>query len=212
MEKEIEYHIANGLMKVSQALKTGDWEKFSEKGITPTQKQILVYLYKRKRGVETSLTDLVNHLVSTPATVSDIVQKMINKDLLKKNHALDDKRKIVIQLTPKGKALSKQAEEWSNFLISSVQELGEDEKKIVLKALLKIVKNLQDQGKVSFVRMCLTCQYFRPNQHKDPNKPHHCSFIDAPLAHEQLRLDCSDHEQVESAEIQSNWNIFLKTE
>jgi hypothetical protein len=47
--------------------------------------------------------------------------------------------------------------------------------------------------------MCVTCRYFRPHVHSDPERPHHCAFVDAPFGDRALRLDCRDHEAKEEA-------------
>ncbi len=208
MENTIDEHITNGLVKISQALKSGDWENFAKKGITPTQKQVMVFLNKRKKSIPASLTDIAENLAFSPATASDVVQKLVDKGLVQKESAPDDKRKIMIRLTKKGQSLSGQVMDWSNFLTSAVGGLSDKEKSIFLGGLIKIIKSLQDQGKIPFVRMCLTCNYFRPNQHKNTKRPHHCAFVDEPLAHEQLRLDCDDHEQLEKSGSIDVWNKF----
>jgi hypothetical protein len=41
--------------------------------------------------------------------------------------------------------------------------------------------------------MCATCVFFRPDVHDDPERPHHCAFVDAPFGDRQLRLDCDDY-------------------
>jgi hypothetical protein len=38
--------------------------------------------------------------------------------------------------------------------------------------------------------------------------PHHCAFVDAPLANEQLRIDCPEHELASDAVRHEHWLRF----
>lgn len=84
--------------------------------------------------------------------------------------------------------------EWPDLLLGAVGVLDEAEAAVFLKALLKVIRQLQERGRISPARMCVTCRYFRPDVHDDPERPHHCAFVDAPFGDRNLRVDCGDHE------------------
>jgi len=62
-----------------------------------------------------------------------------------------------------------------------------------------MIAALQEQGRIPVARMCPTCRFFRPNVHDDPERPHHCAFVDAPFGDRSVRIDCPDHEPAASS-------------
>ncbi|MGH3013133.1 MAG: MarR family winged helix-turn-helix transcriptional regulator, partial [Gaiellaceae bacterium] len=80
---------------------------------------------------------------------------------------------------------------------------------VFLRGLTKMIRVLQEQGRIPPARMCATCRYFRPNAHRDSERPHHCAFVDAPFGGGELRLDCADQEPLPPHEARALWNAFL---
>jgi hypothetical protein len=62
----------------------------------------------------------------------------------------------------------------------------------MLVALTKLIRELQQQRRISVARMCVTCSYFRPNVHHGA-APHHCDFIGKPISDRDLRIDCAEY-------------------
>jgi hypothetical protein len=56
--------------------------------------------------------------------------------------------------------------------------------------------------------MCVSCRFFRPFQHDDLARPHHCAFVDAPFGDGELRLDCPDFQTAGADQAALNWQIF----
>jgi hypothetical protein len=56
--------------------------------------------------------------------------------------------------------------------------------------------------------MCLSCQYFRPNQHDNADRPHHCDYLKVPLGDRSLRLDCHVFEPASTAQVNAAWANF----
>jgi len=196
--KDLAARVTMGLTKIGQALKSQSWQDASPAGLSPTQAQILSIL--RTRDAEgMRLSSVAKELAVTPATASDAVTALVEKGLVEKKKAADDRRAIAITLTPSGRQQAEQVSGWSDFLKVAVDELSPEEQAIFLQGLIKIISKLQEQGQIPFARMCLTCQYFRPNMHGDSTKPHHCEFINAPLANQDLQVNCPDHLPQESA-------------
>ena len=42
--------------------------------------------------------------------------------------------------------------------------------------------------------MCLTRRFFRRATHSGSGHPPHCALVDIPMADDQLRADCAEHE------------------
>lgn len=180
-----------GLTKVSLAIKHQTWQAADALGLSPTQGHILAVLKHRSSTMR--LADIAQTLTITPATTSDAVRVLVDKGLVQKERATDDRRAIAIGLTAAGQQQAEVIADWSDFLLTAVQELSAAEQTVFLEGLIKIIGNLQQQGKISVARMCLTCQHFRPNVHTDARHPHHCMFIDAPIGGQQLQIDCPDY-------------------
>jgi len=142
------------------------------------------------------LSAIASQLGVTPATASDAVKVLVEKGLVQKGKAEDDRRAIAIRLTLIGRNYAQKVARWADFLEVAVDELTPEEKRVFLRGLIKIIHKLQEQGQISVARMCVTCQYFRPNIYDDAEYPHHCAFVDAPFGDRHLKVDCPEHRLV----------------
>jgi DNA-binding MarR family transcriptional regulator len=184
--------VAVGLAKIGQALKSQAWYNAGALGLSPTQGQILALLQTRNlSGMR--LSAVAQDLGITPATASDAVTSLVDKGLLQKTKADDDRRAIALTLTSLGQQQADQVSDTSEFLRVAVGELSPDEQTRCLQTLIKIIAKLQVQGQISTARLCVTCQYFRPHVYADSRYPHHCAFVDAPFGDQHLQVDCPDH-------------------
>ena len=203
----LEQRIIVGLSKIGLALKSRSWQDAGQKGLTPTQGQILALLrFKGAGGMRLSV--LANELGVSAATSSDAVTTLVEKGLVQKCKAVDDGRAIAISLTTQGQQSAAQASDWPDFLLDAVGELSEAEQEVFLKGLIKMIRKLQDQKQISVARMCVNCSFFRPNVYDNVDHPHHCAFVDAPFGDQQLQLDCPDQIAAESTTVQQNWKIL----
>jgi DNA-binding MarR family transcriptional regulator len=187
---EIDHHILIGLEKIGMALKSQSWQDAGQQGLTPTQGQILNLLVNTG-GV--GLSEVAKNLGVTAATASDAVAALVDKGLVQKTRSPADGRAIAITLTTSGQQSAGQTATWSNFLLTSMDELSAEEKVIFLRGLIKIIKKLQEQGKISVAKMCVTCSFFQPDRYPDSEQPHHCGLVDAPFADGNLRITCAEH-------------------
>jgi DNA-binding MarR family transcriptional regulator len=191
---EIDHHILIGLEKIGMALKSQSWQDAGDQGLTPTQGQILTLL-GNTGGVR--LSEVAKNLGVTAPTASDAVASLVGKGLVQKTRALADGRAISITLTTPGQQAAGQTATWSDFLLTTVDELTAEEKVIFLRGLIKIIKKLQEQGKISVAKMCVTCSFFQPDRYPDSEQPHHCGLVDAPFADGNLRITCAEHVSAE---------------
>jgi hypothetical protein len=93
-------------------------------------------------------------------------------------------------------------------LLAAVDALDPAEQAVFLRALTRIIRELQERGEITVARMCASCRFFRPDVHADRARPHHCAFVDAPFGDRELRLDCADQEPLEPAEAAALWAAF----
>ncbi|WP_144440539.1 hypothetical protein [Limnochorda pilosa] len=63
----------------------------------------------------------------------------------------------------------------------------------LLQGLLELIAALNRAGVITVARTCLTCRFFEPAA-PSGSGVHRCRLLEKPLAAEDLRVDCPDHE------------------
>jgi DNA-binding Lrp family transcriptional regulator len=145
--------------------------------------------------------------ISEP-TACDAVQTLVKKGLVKKVRSTADHRARAISLSVQGRREAARAAGWPDFLAEAVETLPAAEQEALLRALVKTIRALQEAREIPVSRMCVTCQYFRPNVHDDPRRPHHCAYVDAPFGDTLLRIECGEHVPATVEAQTENWHIF----
>jgi DNA-binding MarR family transcriptional regulator len=208
LNEPLEKRVVTGLLKIGLAMKSQAWQGAGIKGITPTQAQIITLL--SQSPIPMRLSEISKALAVTPATASDAVTTLVDKGLVQKGKAANDARAMAITLTDRGKREADEVAGWPDFLMTAVEELSEEEQKIFFRSLLKMIRILQQRGQIPVSQMCVTCRFFQPHVHQDPDRPHHCAFVDAPFGDRDLRLECPDHFQARPETVAKNWQKFRK--
>ena len=119
-------------------------------------------------------------------------------------------RARLLRLTAGGRRLAVKARAWPEFLTQAVGALTLDEQATLLTALMKMIRTLQQEGQIPVQRMCITCTHFRPHV-REGATPHHCAFVDAPVAESNLRLDCTEHGPASEEQQRLHWARFAPT-
>lgn len=200
--------IAVGLNKVGLALKFQGWQAAGERGLSPLQGQILAMLTTARRGLKPSV--IAERLAVSAPTISDSVKTLTTKGFVERRADEQDARVSLVVLTAKGRLEARTTAGWPDFLAGAAEALGEAEQEAFWRGLMKMIATLQREEQIPISQMCLTCRHFRPNAHRDPNLPHHCAFIDAPMGARHLRLDCAEHDEAPTAERESTWSTFTR--
>lgn len=200
----LERRVATGLHKLGLAMKHQTWLQAAGDGLSPTQGQILAAL-----ALDGPLTgsELAARLGVTLPTVSEAVRALVDKKLVDKKPDPRHPRASLLALTAVGRSRAARASAWPEFLAAAVTSLSAAEQQAFLSGLVKMIRTLQERGQIPTTRMCITCVHFRPNVNEGP-RPHHCAFVDAPMAAEHLRLDCADHEPAAADEQARTWERF----
>jgi DNA-binding MarR family transcriptional regulator len=185
----IERRISTGLHKLGLAMKHRTWRDAAEDGLSPTQGQILVALAQEPL----TGTELSGRLGVTLPTVSDSVRVLVEKGFVDRKPDPRHPRASLITLTGAGRRRARRASAWPAFMAAAVSTLSTSEQSAFLSGLLKMIRMLQEDGQIPTSRMCVTCVHFRPDVHEGA-MPHHCAFVDAPMAGDHLRVDCEDHD------------------
>jgi DNA-binding MarR family transcriptional regulator len=202
-----EQRLVTGLAKIGMALRAQSNRQAG--GLSPLQGQILALL--RARGAMRPGAAAAELGVTLP-TVSDSAAALVRKRLIRRNSVAGDKRGAVLSLTRKGAAEAERAASWADFLLAAASALSEDEQRVFLRGLTKMILTLQERGQIPVARMCATCRYFEPNRYPDLAAPHHCAFTGAPFGDIDLRLDCADYETAAPAQAATNWNSLIQLE
>ncbi|HSE60385.1 MAG TPA: MarR family winged helix-turn-helix transcriptional regulator [Nitrospiraceae bacterium] len=205
----LQNRIANGLSKIALAIKSRAWREGGNQWLPPLQAQTLRLLLKRV-GHDTPVSLIAQDLAVTMPTVSEMLRVLMRKGMIKRVQSKDDHRVFNIELTAKGKREASRLSEWP-YLLAATQDLSQAEQVSLLRATIKVIRSLQDQGEISTARMCVTCRYFRPHAHQDEVNPHHCEYVDAAFGDHLLRVDCSEHQAAPEGTQQANWSAWLKT-
>ncbi|MBC8120266.1 MAG: winged helix-turn-helix transcriptional regulator, partial [Gemmatimonadaceae bacterium] len=162
-----------GLSKIGLLLRSQAWQQAEGLQLTPTQAQILGFVQTRTpEPVRT--TDIADALGVTVQTASNAVGALLKKELLRKQTHPDDARAVALFLTDQGARQAQAAAMWPDFLMAAVDGLSLAEQDMLLRALVKMIRGLQQRGQIPVSRMCTTCRYFQPGVHADPRAPHHC--------------------------------------
>jgi DNA-binding MarR family transcriptional regulator len=194
--------VAVGLQKLGLALKTQAWQGAEERGLTPTQGQILALL--KNRG-ELRLGDVAESIGVKASTASESVRVLVEKGLIQKQRATDDARAVALGLTEKGQQEAAKAASWPDFLLGAINTLSQDEKEGFWVGLVKVMQTLQHQEQLPTARMCVSCEHFRPNSQKGSSTPHYCAALLASFATSQIRLDCKMHQSIPKEGPPKNW-------
>jgi DNA-binding MarR family transcriptional regulator len=199
--------IATGLHKIGLAMKQQAWQQANEEGLSATQGQILAAI--ATHGALTG-SELSQRLGVTLPTISDSVRVLVEKQLVTKAPDPRHPRASRLSLTERGAQLGARARSWPEFVAAAVDDLTPDEQRGFFSGVVKMIRRLQDQGLVPISGMCVTCTHFRPNVRTGAS-PHHCAFVDAPLANDQLRLECPEHELAAEAPRRELWEQFVRS-
>jgi DNA-binding MarR family transcriptional regulator len=196
-----------GLSKIGLAMKSQAWSRAPAEGVTPTQAQILVLLRDRVEGAR--LSAIAEALGITAPTASDTVASLVAKKLVVRGRDQKDGRAARFGLSRNGASIAARAGAWPDFLQTAVGTLDAAEQTAFLRALVKMIRTLQEAGDVPVQRMCVDCRFFRPHAHPDPQRPHHCAFVDAPFGEQHIRIDCADQEAAATEQRNHQWARWL---
>jgi len=200
--------LAAGLAKIGLVMRHHAWADAGERGLTPTQSQILALLEARGRD-GLSVSTLAGQLAVSQPTVSDALAALERKGLVARSRSGDDARVVRVRLTRQGKRAAKRSAPWPDFLLRAIDTLDADERAVFVRGLVKMIHSLQEDGQIPHSRMCPSCTYFRPHAHTDRERPHHCAFVDAPIGDADLRVDCRDHQAAGEALRPRLWQLFI---
>ncbi len=201
--------LASGFEKIGLAMKSRSWRREGRAGLGPLQRQVLTLL-RSKQGHTAQVSTIASELVVRLPTASEAVATLERKRLVRRRRMMRDGRVVTVELTSRGAKACAPRTSMPDHLAAALGTLPVQEQGMLLKALTKVIRTLQERGEISVARMCVSCRYFRPYQHEEPDKPHHCDYVDAPFGDPSLRLDCMEYEPASSAQAGRAWAAFAE--
>ncbi|HMQ07044.1 MAG TPA: MarR family winged helix-turn-helix transcriptional regulator [Saprospiraceae bacterium] len=183
-----ESKIVVSLERIAQAFRVLLWQESKEHALTPIQVQVLIFLHYHS-DEKCKVSYLAHEFNMTKATISDTVKILENKKLIYKVFEPKDGRSYVIRLTHEGKMLAEKTAMFSKEISKPIDEMDKDEKEILLRSLLNIIRHLNQTGIITIQRMCLTCSHYQSSK----TAPHYCRLLKQRLHVADLRIDCPEH-------------------
>ncbi|GCE02531.1 MarR family winged helix-turn-helix transcriptional regulator [Embleya hyalina] len=190
-------HLLLGLTRLGQAVRLTAWHNGGPAKLSPLQADILLYLAADARSRRQG--EIVKALASTPPTVSDAMRALTTKGLVDRRRDPVDTRAVTLTLTDAGRAEADRLSVIPAPLREALDALPDADVAAMLRGTTAMIKVLQEHDAIPVSRTCVTCRFFRPDAHpRDPDRPHHCAFVDAPFGPGELRVDCADHEPADA--------------
>lgn len=184
--------ITVALYRISQAIHHLLRRRAEQTNLSAAQVQALLFL-KHTRSTAHTIGGVAKGLALAYATTSAMADALERKGLVERQTLERDRRTIALRLTPQGEVTSSLLEDVLDQIEHIIENLPVDEQEVLQRVIQKIVFHLSQNGHIQLYDMCWHCQFFRRNAHpEDPARPHHCTFIDAPLAEADTYFDCPD--------------------
>jgi len=184
----------SALERIGTIIRSLFWEASYAAGLNPIQSQILLFLkHQDKRKIY--LSKISQFFGVSMPSLSDTLNSMKQKGLIRKNKDKLDQRIVYISLTKKGKQLLAQISQWDTPLKKALEEIRTGEEDEAYFFLISLIKKLLDQGVIQYLRMCFTCEYF--STEGDGQKGFFCRLLGTSLKNYQLRVDCPDHKSID---------------
>lgn len=199
--------LREGLERIAAVLRADQWRGVERAGLSPTQAQILSFLASQgERGAR--VMAVAEHLRVSQPTATDSIAALEKKGLAVRRADPKDRRASVVAPTDTGRDCAHDIGAQTTATDRALTALDPAEQAALLALLTKLIRNLQRAGSISPQRMCVTCRFFRPRAHDDPNEPHHCDYVDSAFGTSALRLDCGEHETAELGAQDAAWRVF----
>ncbi|TMR41701.1 MarR family winged helix-turn-helix transcriptional regulator [Actinomadura geliboluensis] len=181
-----------GVARLGQALRISNFRNAGPYRLSPLQADILTLLAGDPRPRR--LSDLTAMLASTPPTISDAAKALTIKKLVGRHRDPADARAVTLTLTQAGRAEAERLARLPDEFADAMSSLAPEDLAAMLRGMSEMIRSLQDRKAIPVTRMCLTCDYFRPQAHPGTDRPHHCAFVDNAFSDGELRLECPDHQ------------------
>jgi len=181
--------ILTGLEKFCQINRLLSWDVTKSRQISPIQAQFIEYVASYPLEAR-SITSLAAEFSLKKSTVSDSVKNLIDKGIFEKIENVNDSRGFFLALTQEGRDILEEIYQKNDVLLEIISFFPDDEKTVVNKFLMKLIKILHTRGKIGYVSMCLACANFAENPDPNASSPYFCKFINENVGFGDLKYNC----------------------
>jgi DNA-binding MarR family transcriptional regulator len=205
--QQLTRRLRDGLERLGVVLRADQWAIAKTVGLNPTQTHVLAFMVGRgEQGARVGT--IAAELGVTQPTATESVAALIRKGLLTKTPDAQDSRAVAVRITPPGRDVARGIGLIVTATERALDALSIAEQTELLQLVITTIRALQVAGAIAPQRMCVTCRYFRPNAHANPQAPHHCAYVDAPFGAAALRINCGEHEVLPEADLDTVWRRF----
>jgi DNA-binding MarR family transcriptional regulator len=186
------HRLATGLARVAVAMHVAADDPAAGLERTLAQQQLLLLLSQRREVY--TLAELAADVgMTVPATEASI-ETLVREGLVAVGPAAASPRDAPVIITDRGRAQAPELLHWASDLLAELSKLDEVGQRQLLQVVTSHIRQLQRQGRIPVVKMCLTCRFFDGYAHPGAVDPHHCRLVDAAFGHQLLRLRCPEQE------------------
>ncbi|GBD05818.1 Multiple antibiotic resistance protein MarR [bacterium HR20] len=196
VERTNEHQFIVAIERLSAVLRSLQWNAAYAEGLYPIQLQVLM-LCAARRGQALTPTSLAAELNVTAPTMSDTLAALERKGFIERKPNPEDRRGVVVLLTPHGERVLERIRAWDTPLRNALERMPLPQRELGYEALLQLLKQLYQLGVITMPRMCLTCRWLRYDE-RSVTTPYFCQLLNLELAPLDLRVECPEHEHVES--------------
>ncbi len=191
MQQPLDFKLLESLERVSRVFKAALWAEAKREGMSPLQVQILLYLHDNPRRPG-GVSRLSREFGVTQATISDAVRSLAEKEFLVKIVRPEDRRLKQLKLSLKGHRLAIRTRQRRGLLEARMAGFPIDRKEATLRFLLEFLHQLQKEGLLTEMRLCLSCGNFEPRPDPGPGEAFYCALTQTPLTITDVNFNCSE--------------------
>lgn len=182
--REYERHLATVLERIGEVSRALRWRQAVEAELSPLQVRIMGFIAQHA-DAPIGVARLADELQLSRPTISDSVRSLVEKGLLLRRADPKDGRSHALQLSAK----ARRTLDDGSPLDSAMAALSASTKDGLLLALMQVLHQLSNEGKVQVQRMCWTCVHYDG----DREASHRCLLLKKTLDVRDLRTDCPEH-------------------
>lgn len=176
------------------AYRSRQWEINKRYKVSPIMIQFLKHVANHP-GRSNTITDISLEYSLTKATISDAVETLIKKGLVKKVKDKEDSRIKHILLTKKGLKITKEVDKFEGWFYSALKRFAEHDKVLIYIFLVELLRILKIRGDLEVLRTCTVCSNFEPYRYGGTERPHYCNLLHIRLSNRQIKIDCPSNNQ-----------------
>ncbi|MEO1034957.1 MAG: MarR family winged helix-turn-helix transcriptional regulator [Pseudomonadota bacterium] len=158
-----------------------------EDAMNPVQWESLAY-FARANRFSRSPGALTEYLGATKGTVSQTINSLERKGLVRKRVAAEDRRAISVDLTRSGEKML--AAKLPSAVDDALAGLSAVERRQLGRSLEKVLSGALQRRDMQHFGLCRTCRFFQRN-HADGD-PHRCGLLEEPLRDSDAELICRE--------------------